>query len=253
MKPRKIRRYGWKRDLPSRIYTPFRLQLTSLPSSFSLLPSGFLPPVFDQGNEGSCVGNSGTAVMQYIRAKRAETDITLSRNFLYYNARVLSGDADYDGGCQISDAISTLKTTGVCSEPTWPYNESNVLLRPSDDAYSEAVSYEALTTEQVAPDITAIKTAIASGIPVWFGFTVYDAFESPAVAQTGVLNMPGPTEDIVGGHAVLAVAYDDTAERVTVRNSWGSSWGQKGYFTMPYEYVASSDLADDRWAVYTVK
>jgi C1A family cysteine protease len=109
-----------------------------------------------------------------------------------------------------------------------------------------------------------LKDAIASNLSVVFGFTVYQSFESPAVAQSGVLPMPKPHEATVGGHAVVAVGYNDSQSQVIVRNSWGASWGDHGYFYMPYQYMtgstASSDsspingahLASDFWAIQLV-
>jgi C1A family cysteine protease len=85
-----------------------------------------------------------------------------------------------------------------------------------------------------------------------FGFTVYESFESAEVARTGALQMPKPKEGVVGGHAVLAVGYDDKIERFMVRNSWGTSWGKKGYFTMPYTYLLSENLSDDFWTIRLV-
>jgi len=67
-----------------------------------------------------------------------------------------------------------------------------------------------------------------------FGITVYESFESAAVSKTGKMPMPKPSEKVLGGHAVLAVGYDDAAQRFIVRNSWGKGWGVQGYFTMPY-------------------
>jgi C1A family cysteine protease len=90
---------------------------------------------------------------------------------------------------------------------------------------------------------------MADGFPFVFGFTVYDSFESDQVAKTGILNMPKPDEPEVGGHAVMGVGYDDAKKRLLVRNSWGADWGMKGYFTMPYDYVASRDLSDDFWTI----
>jgi C1A family cysteine protease len=94
-----------------------------------------------------------------------------------------------------------------------------------------------------------MRSCLADGFPFVFGFTVYETFESAAVAKTGVLNMPKPRERTVGGHAVCAVGYDDKTKRLLVRNSWGSSWGIKGYFTMPYDYAANRNLSDDFWTI----
>lgn len=78
-----------------------------------------------------------------------------------------------------------------------------------------------------------------------FGFSVHDGFESQKMAKIGVLEMPAKGERMQGGHAVMAVGYDDKAERLIVRNSLGEDWGQKGYFTMPYAYVIARNLSDD--------
>ena len=95
-----------------------------------------------------------------------------------------------------------------------------------------------------------MRTCLAEGFPFVFGFTVYNGFESDAVAKSGVLNMPGPDERMVGGHAVMAVGYDNTQRRFIVRNSWDTDWGMKGYFTMPYDYLdLNSGLADDFWTI----
>src|SRR5207249_6396066 len=82
-----------------------------------------------------------------------------------------------------------------------------------------------------------MRACLADGYPFVFGFTVYETFESDRVAKTGVVPMPKPREKVLGGHAVLAVGYDDAKRRFLVRNSWGTGWGTKGYFTMPYDYL----------------
>jgi C1A family cysteine protease len=97
-----------------------------------------------------------------------------------------------------------------------------------------------------------MKGCLADGFPFVFGFTVYESFESAEVARTGMLQMPKPREGVAGGHAVLAVGYDDKTERFVVRNSWGSSWGKRGYFTMPYSYLLTGNLSDDFWTIRLV-
>jgi C1A family cysteine protease len=87
---------------------------------------------------------------------------------------------------------------------------------------------------------------------VVFGFTVYSAFESQQVATTGIVPMPSPADQIVGGHAVVLVGYNDAVDRFRVRNSWGTGWGQQGYFELPYLYVTSAQLASDFWVLQTV-
>jgi len=103
----------------------------------------------------------------------------------------------------------------------------------------KAVQYESIQT------LGDLKDAIASNLSVVFGFTVYESFESQAVAQTGVMPMPKKSEAVVGGHAVLAVGYSDAKGHVIVRNSWGASWGDHGYFYMPYQYLTGSKASSD--------
>jgi C1A family cysteine protease len=100
--------------------------------------------------------------------------------------------------------------------------------------------------------LSQMKGCLAAGYPFVFGFTVYESFESADVARTGVLQMPAPKEGVVGGHAVLAVGYDDKTQCFMVRNSWGASWGKRGYFTIPYSYLLSENLSDDFWTIRLV-
>jgi len=91
---------------------------------------------------------------------------------------------------------------------------------------------------------------LAEGYPFVFGFTVYESFESPEVAKTGIVPMPNPnTEQQVGGHAVVAVGYDDSQQRFIVRNSWGAAWGLAGYCTMPYAYLTDHQYSSDFWTI----
>ncbi len=94
-----------------------------------------------------------------------------------------------------------------------------------------------------------MKGRLAYGLPFIFGFMAYESFVSLQVAQDGHVPLPQPGEQVLGGHAVLAVGYDDRNEWFLVRNSWGTNWGIKGYFTMPYAYLLDSNLAHDFWTI----
>ena len=95
-------------------------------------------------------------------------------------------------------------------------------------------------------DLDGFKAAIASGKPVAFGIAVYKSFMGPTVKTTGVVPMPAANEQMLGGHAILAVGYDDAKKQVVFRNSWSPTWGDKGYGYLPYDYFAK-DLAGDAW------
>src|SRR5439155_20859076 len=94
---------------------------------------------------------------------------------------------------------------------------------------------------------------LASGFPFGFGFTVYESFESTAVARTGKVPMPGTREKVLGGHAVCAIGYRDSDRTFLCRNSWGTKWGMRGYFTIPYAYLTDQDLAADFWTIRLVQ
>jgi C1A family cysteine protease len=97
--------------------------------------------------------------------------------------------------------------------------------------------------------LNQLKSCLAEGYPFVFGFTVFDSFESETVTNTGLLDMPKTSESSHGGHAVMAVGYNDEVRRFIIRNSWGSNWGNRGYFTMPYEYLTNPDLSSDFWTI----
>jgi len=222
-----------------------------------------MPPVYDQGQLGSCTGNAIAGAMEYERNRQGLSDLIPSRLFVYYNERAREGTVSSDAGAAIRDGIKVVNSEGVCPETLWPYDIGMFTVKPPKRCYvaaetDKAVQYEAIQT------LGDLKDAIASNLSVVFGFTVYEAFQSPAVAQSGVLPMPIRGEDPVGGHAVVAVGYSDSKNQVIVRNSWGASWGDHGYFYMPYQYMtgskASSDsspvngahLANDFWAIQLV-
>jgi len=101
-------------------------------------------------------------------------------------------------------------------------------------------------------NLTLLKSCLSEGFPFVFGFTVYESFMSQSVANTGNMPMPKPSESVVGGHAVMAVGYNDAKQVVIVRNSWNTTWGDKGYFYMPYSYISSNNLCDDFWTIRLV-
>jgi C1A family cysteine protease len=176
-----------------------------------------------------------------------------SRLFIYYNERVLEGTVDSDGGAQIRDGIKTVASLGACPETMWPYVETSFANLPPAPCYKYAKLHPAVGYARVTQDAGQMKSILASGYPFVFGFTVYESFESDAVAKSGILPMPEATEATLGGHAVLAVGYDDASQRFLARNSWGTSWGMGGYFTIPYKYLTDSNLADDFWVVRVVE
>ncbi|MGH9094447.1 MAG: C1 family peptidase [Acidimicrobiales bacterium] len=247
---RKTAGYGWVPQLPD--LRDARLQVapvTSLPAAVDLSTQPDMPPVYDQGQLGSCTGNAIAGAVDFDNHRQNHVFLTPSRLWVYYQERVIEGTVDQDAGGQIRDGIKSVAHLGVCPETDWPYDIATFAQTPPAKDYTDALGDRALTYQAVTQDLFALKSVLANGLPIVFGFTVYDSFESPEVASSGIAPMPDPTSKVVGGHAVVLVGYNDAVDRFRVRNSWGTGWGQSGYFELPYLYVTSSSLASDFWVI----
>lgn len=241
--------YGWVPDLPDHrdlLYSQVRPVPPTLPAMVDLRQ--LCSPVEDQGQLGSCTGNALAGALEFLEHKGREPYTDLSRLFIYYNERALEHTVGSDSGAQIRDGIKTLAKQGVCGEKKWPYVISRFAVRPSASCYKAALQHRIMSYHRIAT-LAEMRTCLAEGYPFVFGFTVYESFESQQIARTGVVEMPTASERVVGGHAVLGVGYDDELRRFIVRNSWGKKWGQHGYFTIPYNYLADRNLADDFWTI----
>lgn len=251
--PRKIARYGWQPDLPDNRDFAYALkQRQQLPTKIDLTKQ--CPPVYNQSNLGSCTANAIGAAFEFGQMKQNLPTVFMpSRLFIYYNERVIEKSVATDSGAQIRDGIKTVHKQGVCPETIWPYDINKFANKPLASAYKNALANQLLNYSRLPRDINHFKACLAEGYPFVFGFTVYDAFESDTVAATGKLNMPKKNESVIGGHAVMAVGYNDATQRFIIRNSWGNGWGKKGYFTMPYDYLLSENLSDDFWTMRLVE
>ena len=212
-----------------------------------------MPAIYNQLNLGSCVFNSIAAITEYEMVKQGEPDFMPSRLFMYYNTRVMEGTVGFDSGAEIRDGMKSLATQGVCPESEWPYNVDQFTVQPPQQDYTDALSHLAVQYSTVDQSLSQIQGCLANGYPIVFGFTVFESFESSRVANTGIMPMPSAGEGIVGGHAVVAVGYDDTHQTIKVRNSWGPDWGDSGSFHMPYAYILDSNLCDDFWQLTLLK
>jgi C1A family cysteine protease len=247
-------RYGWQRDLPDcrdHLYSAPLAALGPVPAAVDLRKQ--YPPVYDQGQLGSCTANAIAAAIEFDRLKQKISDFTPSRLFIYYNERVMEHTVASDSGAQIRDGIKSVGKLGDCPETEWPYVISKFKTKPPKNCYADALKYKAVSYQRVTQSLGQLKGCLASGWPFVFGFTVYESFESQQVAKSGHASLPKSGESVVGGHAVVGVGYDDARQWFIVRNSWGGQWGLHGYFTLPYSYVTEPNLASDFWTIRIVQ
>lgn len=227
---------------------PHELFPTALPPSVDL--TGKMPPVYDQGQLGSCVLNALNGDLEYSVVYAGFSDYMLSRLFDYFNTRDDEGDTADDTGCTIRDAVKDVAENGVCKESTWPYDTTQFAVKPPDAAYAEAQKVKIGSYAAVDQDLTAIKTALSADQLVVFGISVYSSF--PMDSTDGVVPDPEVDDTLEGGHGIVIVGYDDATQRFKFRNSWGTSWGDQGYGYLSYAYVMSPQWASDFWIVQTV-
>jgi C1A family cysteine protease len=251
---RRIKRYGWVRDLPDhRDYifsAPLEVQ-SALPAKVDLRRQ--CPAVYDQGQLGSCTANAIAGALQFDELKeKMPNPFVPSRLFIYYNERVIEGTVDSDSGAQLRDGVKAVAKLGVCPETEWPYDINNFTEKPPAKVFSDARRDLARNYLRIPQVLSQMKGCLAAGYPFVFGFTVYQSFESPAVAKSGMVPMPKPSEKVLGGHAVCAVGYDDSQQVFIVRNSWGPKWGKQGYCFMSYTYLSDAQLASDFWTLRKV-
>ena len=266
---------GWLRDHPSlRDYTvkhekvkPLLAQTraskrAALPASVDLRQ--WCSPIEDQGQLGSCTAHAGVGMFEYYEIKACGHLTNGSRRFLYKATRKLGGFTG-DSGAFLRNTMGAMALFGIPPERYWPYDIAKFDQEPPAFCYAFAQNYQSLVYYRLDPPgtapkdlLTAIKTHLAGELPSMFGFSVYDSIYD---AQGGEIPFPTANEQMVGGHAIVAVGYDDnkkiknqrpggktTTGAFLIRNSWGKEWGDAGYGWLPYAYVEQS-LADDWWVL----
>jgi C1A family cysteine protease len=252
---RQIKSFGWKLDhLDPRDKHMTVAARVPLPSAFdqrtAQSTAGLLPPVYDQKDEGACTAHAGSCVMDYERKRQGLPFLTPSRQFIYYNTRVLEGTTGSDAGGELRDVMKTLASQGACPETEWPYEDSNLTTPPPPQCYTDAVKYEAMSYSRVTQADYFLKHSISIlQRPIMFGISAYPQIQSDQAAKDGIITMPGATDSPIGGHAICLVGFSDAASRYVFRNSWGASWGDGGYGYIPYQYILDATLASDFWVL----
>lgn len=275
-----IASFGWLPDFPSiSDYTPehekIKPLLAKIRRTVENAPTmdlrAWCPPIENQLNLGSCTANAGVGMVEYFERKAYGKHIDASRLFLYKATRDLLKSTG-DTGAFLRTTMEALVLFGVPPEEYWPYVVANYDTEPSAFLYSFGQNYQTLKYYRLDPAgtaapalLTAIKTNLAAGLPAMFGFTVYNSYTQASVANKGAIPYPVATDKVVGGHAIMAVGYNNTLQikntakgavattgALLIRNSWGTGWGDGGYGWLPYEYVLKG-LATDWWTLISAE
>tara|TARA_X000000950_G_scaffold260514_1_gene329961 strand:+ start:10133 stop:10984 length:852 start_codon:yes stop_codon:yes gene_type:complete len=213
----------------------------TLPTAIDLRQS-FSFDVYDQGELGSCTANALAAAYRF---DAVNNSFAPSRLFIYYNERARENTVQTDAGASLLDGIASLKRVGVCDETIWPYDIDRFADRPSDEAYQAAQPHKSVLARHQPPTVEGVKKTLLLGYPVVFAVDIFRGIDD--AEDTGRVPMPLPNEASIGGHALLAVGYNDATQSVIFRNSWGCAWGDRGHGYLPYAYFAK--YAHSVWVI----
>jgi C1A family cysteine protease len=246
--PRQVRRYGYIPDLPDvRDLLMVRKPLKTIPKKVSFREKGVFGTPFDQGNLGSCTYNAISKTHRAALVAQGKPVFEASRLFGYYGEREIEGTIDVDAGAMIRDGMQVAAKLGMCDETVWPYDIAAFRTRPSDAAYLVAAEHQCVIYRRAPRTVSGVLDTLARGFPIVCGFTVYDSFESDEAARTGDVPVPASGERVRGGHAVVLSGYEQvskTKTRLEWLNSWGTEWGDGGYFHTSTTFLSKCHVSD---------
>lgn len=243
-------KFALKRQKPDARDYKLTLTHVNLPTRVDLREKPYITPVLDQGNIGSCAAHASAASLHMLLRKQGSVDFSPSRLFLYYMVRVNieHEPPTADSGCTLRDICKSIKEYHVCDETLWPYDTEKYSVSPPAKAVLNANLHNKLQFCAVKQDLNSMKNCIANGFSFIIGLQIYSSFQSEETMRTGIVTMPDTTnEELLGGHALLCLGFDDSKQHFIIQNSWSDMVGDKGFFFVPYAYMTDQELAGDYW------
>jgi C1A family cysteine protease len=196
-----------------------------------------MPPVGNQGYEGSCVAWATAYAARSCKQYYATNAFSYS-----YSSNIFSPEYVFNqtklgttcGSSAMMNAMDLLVNQGVCSWQSMPYSASNgCSLMPTTAQTTEAAGYKISSYMRVYPsDQATIKTMIASKKAVPFTCNTDYNFKY-YTAGTVWTTYSG----FSGAHAMVICGYDDAKHAYKVMNSWGATWGDAGYLWIDYDLL----------------
>jgi Papain family cysteine protease len=244
-----IRIYGASRDVHDvrdRMFLGKPPNVT-IPPYVDLRP--WAGPVKDQGSEGSCTGHAFSSAREWINRKYEKGSVVLSPQSLYVDELIAEGSFPSDEGAMPRTACKVLTSKGCCELSLWPYVPGQIV-RPTDLQSANALKWKTGAYHRLS-GLNDVLSCLGDPTPwpVTVAFQVYESFESQQVADTGIMPIPKPNEQCLGGHETLCLGYDQSKQLALIQNSWSDSWGQKGFFWMPFATISRPDT--DLWVCHT--
>lgn len=191
----------------------------------------------DMGQEGSSVGQALATALE-VKLAKMNIDKQISARFIYYAARKIEGTTSSDSGAQIPDGFSVMLKEGAIEESVWPYVAGKFGESPPP-AVAKAERIRIAAYRKVR-NLADIKRALVDNPPLVAGITVFSELQGAEAAKTGIVPVPTKTSQILGGHAIVIVGYDDKTQLLKFANSWGAGWGDKGFGYLPYGAMSAT-------------
>jgi hypothetical protein len=200
-------------------------------------------PVGDQGQTGRCSAFAWTHAAEMSRNILNEESPRLSPNFTMLEFQRMQGDArDYeyayeggDGTVSGPDPGQVLVQYGTCRQELWPDDRPSPVTR-EEQLEADAQRYR-LEAAPLPIAIDDVKKVLSAGCPVHVSMNTGAAFSD--VGRDGVFNAAERASGRHGRHAMLIVGY--TGNFFTLKNSWGTDWGDQGFCYIPKNVLAASD------------